>query len=115
LEAARALRYLVGPNPATRRCHFKSLPSARHKLNSFDHAALAYDDRPAFMAVLQAPQSLAAVELETGIRTATRTSQVLNSDWSEFDIDKKVRIIPAIRMKADHANAPDEEGGHHHS
>jgi integrase len=112
LEAAWALGYLVGPNPATRRCHFKNLPSARHKLNRFHHAALAYGDRQAFMAVLQARQSLAAVALETGIRTATRNSQVLNSEWSEFDLDKKFWTISTIRMKADHANAPVEEGGH---
>ena len=56
------------------------------------------------MAALRARHSLAALALEMCILTATRTSEVLNAEWSEFDLEKKVWTIPAVRMKAGHAH-----------
>ena len=41
-----------------------------------------------------------ALALELCILTATRTSEVLEATWDEFDLDKAVWTIPAIRMKA---------------
>jgi integrase len=38
------------------------------------------------------------------ILTACRTTEVLEADWSEIDIDKKLWIIPAARMKAGDAH-----------
>jgi integrase len=38
--------------------------------------------------------------LEFLILTATRTGEVLNAKWDEFDIENKVWTIPAERMKA---------------
>ncbi|WP_373502230.1 tyrosine-type recombinase/integrase [Aestuariivirga sp.] len=104
LDAARALGYRDGPNPATWRGHLKSLLPARQKLTRGHHAALAYDGLPAFMAELRARQSSAALALELCILTATRSSEVLNAEWTEFDLDKAIWIIPAHRMKAGHAH-----------
>lgn len=104
LDAAKARGFRDGPNPATWRGHLKTLLPARQRLTRGHHAALAYDDLPAFMAALRARQSLAALALEMCILTATRTSEVLNAEWSEFDLEKKVWTIPAIRMKAGHAH-----------
>jgi integrase len=104
LDAARAKGYRDGPNPATWRGHLKTLLPARQKLTRGHHAALAYDDLPAFMAALRARQSLAAQALELCILTATRTSEVLAAEWTEFDLDKKVWTIPSQRMKAGHAH-----------
>lgn len=104
LDAAKARGFRDGPNPATWRGHLKTLLPARQRLTRGHHSALAYDDLPAFMAALRARQSLAALALETCILTATRTSEVLNAEWSEFDLEKKVWTIPAIRMKAGHAH-----------
>jgi integrase len=38
--------------------------------------------------------------LELCILTATRTSEVLNAKWGEFDLKKAIWTIPAVRMKA---------------
>ena len=94
LDAARAKEYRDGSNPATWRGHLKTLLPARQKLTRGHHAALPYDDLPAFMAALRSRQSLAARALELCVLTATRTSEVLAAEWTEFDLDKKVWTIP---------------------
>ena len=104
LDAARAMGFRDGPNPATWRGHLKALLPARQKLTRGHHAALAYDDLPAFMATLRARQSLAAQALELCILTSTRTSVVLAAEWAEFDLEKAIWTIPAQRMKAGHAH-----------
>ena len=50
----------------------------------------------------RAKQSTAALALELCILTATRSGEVLNAKWSEFDLDKAIWTIPATRMKAGH-------------
>jgi integrase len=104
LDAARALGYRDGPNPATWRGHLKTLLPARQKLTRGHHAALAYDDLPAFMTALRARKSTAALALEFCILSVSRSSEVLNAEWSEIDLDKAVWTIPAQRMKAGHAH-----------
>lgn len=104
LDAAKARGFRDGPNPATWRGHLKTLLPARQRLTRGHHAALPYDDLPAFMAALRTRQGLAALALELCILTATRTSEVLNAAWNEFDLDKAVWTIPAVRMKAGHAH-----------
>jgi integrase len=104
LDAAKARGFRDGPNPATWRGHLKTLLPVRQRLTRGHHSALAYDNLPAFMVALRARQSLAALALEMCILTATRTSEVLNAEWSEFDLEKKVWTIPAVRMKAGHAH-----------
>ena len=61
---------------------------------------MPYDDFPAFIADLRSRKSLAALALELCILTATRTCEVLEAEWSEFDLNRKVWTIPAQRMKA---------------
>lgn len=104
LDAARALGYREGPNPATWRGHLKTLLPARQKLTRGHHAALHYDELPKFMVDLRARQTTAALALEFCILTASRSSEVLNAEWTEFDLEKKVWTIPANRMKAGHAH-----------
>ena len=43
---------------------------------------------------------MAALALELCILTATRTSEVLKAEWTEFDMEKTLWIIPAARMKS---------------
>ena len=104
LDAAKALGHRDGQNPAQWRGHLKTLLPARQRLTRGHHAALAYDDLPAFMADLRARKSTAALALELAILTATRSGEVLNAEWSEFDLDKAIWTIPACRMKAGHAH-----------
>jgi integrase len=104
LDAAKARGYRDGQNPAQWRGHLKSLLPARQKLTRGHHGALAYDDLPAFMAELRGRASTAALAMELCILTATRSSEVLNAEWSEFDLDRAIWTIPATRMKAGHAH-----------
>ena len=102
LDAAKAKGFLTIENPARWRGHLKTLLPARQRLTRGHHAALPYDDLPAFMADLRARQSTAALALELAILTATRTGEVINAKWPEFDLAKAIWTIPAIRMKAGH-------------
>ena len=79
----------------------KGLP----KQNSKDkhHAAMPYQDVPAFVARIRTEQKkglVARLALEFLILTATRTSEVLKSEWVEFNLDQRLWIIPEERMKA---------------
>ena len=100
LDAAKAKGYRSGENPATWRGHLKTLLPARQKLKRGHHAALPYDDLPAFMAELRTHDGLGALALELTILTACRTSEVVKAKGAEFDLGKKVWTIPAERMKA---------------
>lgn len=104
LDAARVRGYRDGINPAAWRGHLKSLLPARQKLTRGHHAALAYDDLPAFMAALRAREGLAARALELAILTASRSGEVLGARWEEIDLEKAIWTIPASRMKAGHAH-----------
>ena len=52
------------------------------------------------MSDLRARPALAALALELAVLTATRTSEVLNAKWTEFDLGAGLWTIPAERMKA---------------
>lgn len=100
LDAARAKGHRTGENPARWRGHLDHLLPARQKLTRGHHAALAYDDMPAFMASLRQREAVAALALEFLILTAARTGEVIGARWSEIDFAAKVWTVPAARMKA---------------
>jgi integrase len=102
LDAAQARGYRSGENPARWRGHLKTLLPARQRLTRGHHAALRYDELPAFMTELRTRQSTAALALELAILTASRTGEVLNAELKEFDLNKAIWTIPAQRMKAGH-------------
>ena len=85
------------PNPAD------SVRIALPKRNggSKHHESLPYAQLPAFIQKLRVSQSAIAVKLafEFLVLTVSRTSEVLDAKWSEFDLDAKVWTIPAERMK----------------
>ena len=78
----------------------KVLP--RQRETRAHHAALPYQRVPTFLQDLAASDSAETVRLafEFLILTACRTSEVLNAQWSEFDLDGKSWTVPASRMKA---------------
>lgn len=63
------------------------------------HAALPYEELPAFYNRLQRQAGLGARALELAILTGGRTGEVINAPWSEFDLKQKTWTIPADRMK----------------
>ncbi len=100
LDAAKAKGQRLGENPARWRGHLDQLLPKRQVLTRGHHAALPYDEVPAFMEDLRRRPAVAARALEFAILTACRTREVLGVTWDEIDIDKKVWTIPASRMKA---------------
>jgi len=102
LDAAKARGFLTGDNSARWRGHLKTLLPDRQRDTRGHHAALPYDDLPAFMTELRARQSLAALALELCILTVSRSGEVLRARRTEFDLSKAIWTIPAIRMKAGH-------------
>ncbi len=69
--------------------------------------SVSYDDLPQIIDRFQdSSVSLATrLALEFLILTASRTTEVLEAHWSEIDLDKKLWVISADRMKA----SPDHE------
>ena len=101
LDWARVREFRHGENPAHWRGHLDHLLPKRSKVAAVKHhAALPYDQVPAFMASLRAEVGVAARALEFCILTASRTGEVLGARWSEIDIKAKVWTVPPERMKA---------------
>jgi integrase len=64
------------------------------------HAAMAFDDVPAFLSVLRAREGLSRLALEALILTAARSGEVRGATWNEVDLERRLWTIPADRMKA---------------
>ena len=102
LDWAKAQGYRSGDNPAAWRGHLDAglLPTPSKVADAGHHAALPWTEIGAFMVALRAMQGAGARAMEIIILTATRTSEVLNAKWSEFDLDAKLWTIPQARMKS---------------
>ena len=79
---------------------WKTCCPSRLSLSRGHHAAMRYQDVPAFVARLREREAVAALALEFAILTATRSGEVLGARWLEIDLDAKVWTIPPERMKA---------------
>lgn len=100
LDFAKAKGWRTGENPALWRGHLKNVLPARQKLTRGHHAAMPYADVPAFVADLRGRAAIAAMALEFTILTAARSGETRGALWPEFDLDKGVWTVPAVRMKA---------------
>ncbi|HZZ21620.1 MAG TPA: integrase arm-type DNA-binding domain-containing protein [Roseiarcus sp.] len=108
LDAARG-PHDTHPNPAAWSGWLKTKLGNPRKLGKIDrktgerikrgnHAAMPFDEVPAFMARL-ARTSGAALALRLTILTACRTSEVLNMTFDEVNFDTATWTIPEKRMK----------------
>ncbi len=100
LDAARVRGYRSGENPARWKGHLDHLLPKRGKASRKHHAAMAWKEVPGFLQELEAREGTAALAFRLLILTACRTSEVINAEWSELDLDNSTWIIPAERMKA---------------
>ncbi|MEJ1406725.1 MAG: integrase arm-type DNA-binding domain-containing protein [Candidatus Sedimenticola sp. (ex Thyasira tokunagai)] len=101
LDYAAAHKYCDPMNPARWRGHLdKLLPKPSRVKKTTHHPAMPYTEVPAFMAELSQNGCVSAYALQLLILTATRTSEVLQAQWAEFDLDEGIWVIPAERMKA---------------
>lgn len=99
LDAAKARGQRKGENPAAWRGHLKNLLPKRQKLSRGHHAAMPFEDVPAFVAELRRREAIAARALEFTLLTASRTGEVVGAKWPEYDETAEVWIVPAQRMK----------------
>ncbi len=77
------------------------LPAARKITKRIHHAAAPYTDVPKIMSALRDKDSLSAYCLRFTILTAARSGEARGALWNEIDMNEKVWIIPANRMKAE--------------
>lgn len=99
LDAAKAAGHRSGENPAAWEGNLKHRLAARRKLTKGHRVALPYIDLPPFVAALRSRPALSAKALEFGILTAARAGEVLGMTWGEVDVDAKLWVVPAARMK----------------
>jgi integrase len=101
LDWATTREYRQGLNPARWRGHLETLLPKPSKVSKIDHhAALPFKLLGGFVKLLRKETCTAARALEFTILVVARTSEVLNAKWCEIDMDEKIWIIPAYRMKS---------------
>jgi integrase len=98
LDYARARGWRDGENPATWRGRLKLLLPAKGKLHVVKHhAALDWQEAPAFMAELRTIEGMPARALEFLILTAARSGEVRGALWNEIDAGNAVWTVPPRR------------------
>jgi integrase len=98
LDWAKVSGYRSGENPARWKGNLdKLLPKLSRVRKVKHHAAMSYDQLPAFMVKLRQQKGSAARALEFTILTASRSGEVLTARPSEIVGD--VWVVPPERMK----------------
>ena len=97
IKWARASGFYTGDDPVV--SALAGLP--RQKPDVQHHASLHFDHVPELIGKLRAcsakPESKLALEFL--ILTAARTIEVLGAEWGEIDLEKRLWVVPASRMK----------------
>lgn len=102
LDWATVMGFRTGENPARWKGNLDKVLPPRNKINKVQHhKAVSFDEVPAFLGKLQDQVGVASQALRFTILTAARTTEVRKSRWSEIDLEAKLWIIPASRMKGD--------------
>ena len=101
LDFATVNEYRTGNNPAQWTGYLDTqLPSPKKLQKVEHHPAVPYTLMGDFMSKLRQNGSISAKALEFLILTAVRSGSVRMAEWSEFDLDKKLWVIPAEHTKA---------------
>jgi integrase len=101
LDYARVKGQRSGENAARWRGHLDHvLPARQAVAKTVHHAALPYRELAGFMVELREQQGVAARALEFTILTTARTGEVIGATWPEIDLEQRLWIVPASRMKA---------------
>ena len=99
LDYAKSMGYRAGENPAAMKGNLEFTLSTKPQ-KIVHQPSLYWKELPIFMKELRSRETVSRLALEFLILTATRTSEVINAQWSEIDLIEKRWIIPANRMKA---------------
>lgn len=101
LNSAKVLGWRAGENPALWRGNLDAALPPRGKVRRVKHhPALHWKDAASFMTKLNEREGISARALEFLVLTAARSGEVRMAGWSEIDLDQKLWIVPADRMKA---------------
>jgi integrase len=105
LSSAIAKGFCSEPNPARWRGGLKGvLPSPGKIKQERHHPAVQVEQVAAFVVDLRKREGVSARALEFLLLTASRSVEVRGACWSEFDLDKKLWIVPPERMKGSKAH-----------
>ena len=97
LDVAKSKGFRSGENPVTEIKDAKVLPKVTAKPKH--HAAMRWQDAPAFYADLKTREAMSAKALMFTCLTGSRTGEVLGMQWGEVDFDARLWTCPAVRMK----------------
>jgi integrase len=100
-DFAKAKGMRTGDNPCEwKSCHQYRWPKTR-AIDRGHFTALPYQKLPSFMKQLRSRQNhgVGAVALEFLILTASRSGEVLNTQWCEIDFDQKIWTLLPHRTK----------------
>jgi integrase len=101
LDWAAARGYRQGENPARWRGHLENLLPKKSKVYRVEHhAALPYAEISSLVGELRQQEGIAPLALQFTIFTGARTSEVIGATWPEIDLDGRLWIVPAERMKS---------------
>ncbi len=101
LDWAAFNKYRDGDNPARWKGHLDNSLAKPNKIAKVvHHPALSYREISNFVAELRMREGLGARALEFLILTACRSGEVRSATWDEIDMEERMWIIPATRMKA---------------
>ncbi len=99
LDAAKTAGYREGENPARWAAHLEHLLPKRKKLTRGHHAAMPYEEVPAYVQTLRKRETIVARALEFHILTAARPGMVENMRLEHIDWVNHLWVIPAAFMK----------------
>jgi integrase len=100
LAWATVAGHRTGDNPARWAGNLKELLPALPKANRVENQpALALDETARWFAALRKREGMGARALEFLAMVALRSGEVRGAEWSEFDLERGLWVIPAQRMK----------------
>jgi integrase len=105
IDHAIAHEWRAAANPLTRERYEKLAPE-RPEEEQRHHAALKWEDMPAFIAKLREIDAMSSLALQMMALTASRSNEVRGMCWTEIDWDAKVWTVPITRMKTKRIKFP---------
>ena len=97
LDVAKSKGFRVGENPITEIKDAKVLPKVTAKPKH--HKAMKWQEVPNLYLELKTRNAMAAKALMFTCLTGSRTSEVLEMEWSEVNLEDHIWTCPAERMK----------------